>query len=72
MMSELNDSRKTKTVPLMSIYFQMCKNLNDNSLEFVRNRDEHDFNIRDEDNFRLPKVKRNWGRQRTCYQAILD
>ena len=24
------------------------------------------------DNFRLPRVKQNWDKQRTCHQAILD
>ena len=32
----------------------------------------HSHNTRNKDTIRLPKVKRNWGKQRINYQAIKD
>ena len=41
-----------------------------NKLELSRNSDAHKYNTRSKDHLRLPKVKRNWGKQRTCYHAL--
>ena len=32
----------------------------------------HSYNTRNKNTIRLPKVKRNWGKQRTNYQAVKD
>ena len=36
------------------------------------NKDVHGNDTRHEDNLRLPRVRRNWGKQRTHYQAAND
>ena len=55
------------------IYIYKCINgLMDHSLDIVRRSEIHSYNIRNKDALNLPKVKRNWGKQRTNYQAIKD
>ena len=34
--------------------------------------DVHDYNTRNSQNFRLPAVKTNWGKQRLAYQAVKE
>ena len=55
------------------IYIYKCvNNLNKHYLKIVKNSETHSYNTRTKNNLRLPKVKRNWGKQRTCFQAIND
>ena len=42
----------------------------DHSFDIVRRSEIHSYNFRNEDTLMLPKVKRNWGKQRTNYKAI--
>ena len=50
-----------------------CKNeLTDYNLNLLTNGDVHHYNTRNSDLFRLPRVRRNWGKQRVCYQTISD
>ena len=41
-------------------------------LDILRCSQIHSYNTRNKDTIRLPKVKRNWGKQRTNYQAMKD
>ena len=55
------------------IYIYKCINgLTEHSLDIVKCSQIHNYNTRNKDTLRLPKVKRNWGKQRTNYQAIKD
>ena len=50
-----------------------CKNeLTDHNMNLSRNSDVHHHNTRNNDLFRLPRVLRNWGKQRVCYHAVQD
>ena len=42
------------------------------SMELLRNSDVHRYSTRNKDDLRLPSVKRNWGKQRTCYHVFKD
>ena len=46
--------------------------LTEHSLDILKCSQIHSHNTRNKDTIRLPKVKRNWGKQRTNYQAIKD
>ena len=55
--------------PLLYVY--KCVNgITSHKLELSRNSDVHKYNTRSKDHLRLPTVKRNWGKQRTCYHAF--
>ena len=55
------------------LYVYKCVNgITSHKLELSRNRDVHKYNTRSKDHVRLPTVKRNWGKQRTCYHAFKD
>jgi len=41
-------------------------------LELSRISDVLEYSTRRKDHLRLPSVKRNWGKQRTCYRAFKD
>ena len=50
-----------------------CLNgLVEHDMNFIRRQEQHEYNTRTELNFRLPSVKRNWGKQRTVFHAIKD
>ena len=51
---------------------QMNHKFESHKLELSRNSDVHRYNTRCKDHLRLPSVKRNWGKQRTCYHAFKD
>ena len=42
------------------------------SIELLRNSDVHSYTTYDKDPLRLPSIKRNWGKQRTCCNAFQD
>ena len=42
------------------------------SLVMSRQMDMHSYNTRNKDLIRLPRVKRNWGKQRLAYHAVND
>ena len=46
------------------------KVITSHKLELSRNSDVHRYSTRCKDHLRLPSVKRNWGKQRTCYHAF--
>ena len=53
------------------LYVYKCVNgITSHKLELSRNSDVHRYNTRCKDHLRLPSVKRNWGKQRTCYHAL--
>ena len=55
------------------LYVYKCVNgITSHKLELSRNSDVHRYNTRCKDHLRLPLVKRNWGKQRTCYHAFKD
>lgn len=55
------------------IYIYKCVNgLTEHSLDIVTRGQIHGYNTRNRDTLRLPTIKRNWGKQRTNYQAIKD
>ena len=55
------------------LYVYKCVNgIASHKLELSRNSDVHRYNTRSKDHLRLPTVKRNWGKQRTCYHAFKD
>ena len=55
------------------LYVYKCVNgITSHKLELSRNSDVHRYNTRCKDHLRLPPVKRNWGKQRTCYHAFKD
>ena len=39
-------------------------------MTFLKNGNIHEYNTRIKDNLRLPKVSKNWGKQRLEYQAV--
>ena len=41
-------------------------------MDLIRQDVLHRHNTRNKGNFRLPRVKRNWGKQRTQYHAVSD
>lgn len=69
-----------KWVPLEKRRFQrrciyVYKYLNrlvGHNMNFRRQHEQHDYNTRTKLNFRLPSVKRNWGKQRTAFHAFKD
>ena len=55
------------------LYVDKCVNgITSHKLELSRNSDVHRYSTRCKDHLRLPSVKRNWGKQRTCYHAFKD
>ena len=55
------------------LYVYKCVNgLMDHSMKLLTNRDIHKYNTRNNDNLRLPRVTRNWGKQRVCYHSLKD
>ena len=55
------------------IYVYKCLNgLVEHDMNFIRQQEQHDYNTRTKLNLRLPRVKRNWGKQRTPFHAIKD
>ena len=40
------------------------------TLTLVTQQQQHNYNTRNKVNLRLPRVKRNWGKQRTAYHAV--
>ena len=55
------------------IYVYKCINgLMDHSMELLPHGDIHSYNTRNKDMLRLPRVTKNWGKQRVCYQSLKD
>ena len=55
------------------LYVYKCVNeISAHSIDLLVNKDVHGNDTRHEDNLRLPRVRRNWGKQRTHYQAAND
>ena len=52
--------------------YNWINGLVEHDMNFIRQPERHDYNIRTKLNFRLPSVKRNWAKQRTalisCHQ----
>ena len=44
----------------------------DHDIILLSHEDQHTHNIRYKDSLRLPSAKRQWGQQRTTYQAVDD
>ena len=55
------------------IYIYKCINgLMDHSMNLLTNSDIHNYNTRNKDMLRLPRVTRNWGKQRVCHHSLKD
>ena len=55
------------------IYIYKCINgLMDHSMNLLTNSDIHNYNTRNKDMLRLPRVTRNWGKQRVCHHCLKD
>ena len=55
------------------MYNYKCLNgLFEHDMNFIRQKQQHDFNTRTKLNFRLPSVKTNWGKQWIRFHAIKD
>ena len=55
------------------IYIYKCINgLMDHSMNLLTNSDIHYYNTRNKDMLRLPRVTRNWGKQRVCHHSLKD
>ena len=68
-----------KWLPLEKKRFQRCvhvykciNGLINHDMDLIRQDVLHRHNTRNTGNFRLPRVKRNWGMQRTQYHAVFD
>ena len=54
-------------------YIYKChKGLISHHLNLELQRDHHNYNTRNNDHFRLPIIKRNWGKQRLNYHALSE
>ncbi|KXJ14105.1 hypothetical protein AC249_AIPGENE25226 [Exaiptasia diaphana] len=54
------------------VYVFKCLNgLVDHKMDLIKQEDQHNYNTRNKCNLKLPRVKRNWGKQRTQYHADL-
>ena len=42
------------------------------SMDLLANKDVHGYDTSYKDDLRLPRVRRNWGKQKTHYQAVKD
>ena len=42
------------------------------SMDLLTLGDSHGYNTRNRDNLRLPRVTRNWGKQRVSYQGVVN
>ena len=55
------------------LYLYKCVNeISAHSMDLLANKDIHGYDTRLKDNLGLPRVRRNWGRQRTHNQAVKD
>ena len=55
------------------VHVYKCINgLINHDMDLIRQDVLHRHNTRNKGNFRLPRVKRNWGKQRTQYHAVSD
>ena len=52
--------------------FQCLNGLCTSTINLVSFRETHNYNTRNKNKLRLPKVKRNWGKQRLAYHAVKD
>ena len=41
-------------------------------MNLLTNGDIHNYNTRNKDMLRLPRVTRNWGKQRVCHHSLKD
>ena len=55
------------------VYVHKCVNgLVNHDMDLLKQEEIHCHNTRNKQNLRLPRVKRNWGKQRTQYHAVQD
>ena len=52
--------------------YKCINGLINHDMDLIRQDVLHRHNTRNKGNFRLPRVKRNWGMQRTQYHAVSD
>ncbi len=52
--------------------FKYINGLTFSNLDTTAVKETHSYNTRSKNNLRLPKVKRNWGKQRLAYHAGND
>ena len=58
---------------LLCLYlYKSVNETSTHSMDLLANKDLHGYDTQHKDNLRLPRVGRNWGKQRTHYQAAKD
>ena len=55
------------------VYVYKCLNgLVNHDMDLLRHEDQHTYNTRNKDKLRIPIATRQWGQQRTAFQAVND
>lgn len=54
------------------LVYKWLNGLINHEFTYVTQQQQHNYNIINKANLRLPSVKRNWGKQRTAYHAVND
>ena len=55
------------------VYVYKCLNgLVNHDMDLLRHEDQHTYNTRNKDKLRIPTATRQWGQQRTAFQAVND
>ena len=55
------------------VYVYKCLNgLVNHDMDLLRHEDQHMYNTRNKDKLRIPTATRQWGQQRTAFQAVND
>ena len=52
--------------------YKCLNGLVNRDLDLLRHEGQHTYNTRNKDKLRIPFAKRQWGRQRTAFQAVND
>ena len=55
-----------------TMIFKCSNGFIDFNFNFVRNNTIHNYNMRSREDFHLPRVRTNWGKQRFMYQSVVD
>ena len=59
---------KRRLFHLCLYVYKRVNEISAHSMDLLANKDVHGYDRRHKDNLRLPRVRKNWGKQRTHYQ----
>ena len=59
---------KRRLFHLCLYVYKRVNKISAHSMDLLANKDVHGYDTRRKDNLRLPRVRKNWGKQRTHYQ----